>query len=68
MDGKPAVWVALIGKPMEGSEFSRKRLHGEGGEGGGEGLPAQYLENAAKFRRGNSAIRKGSASPASLRP
>ena len=34
---------------------------GEGGAGGGEECQAEYLENAAESRRGNSAKRTGSA-------
>ena len=37
---------------------------GEGGEGGGEGLPPRYLSNQAEFRRGSRRKRAGSAEPA----
>ena len=37
---------------------------GEGGEGGGEGLPPRCLSNQAEFRRGSRRKRAGSAEPA----
>ena len=59
-DVRAPSWVRNKGKPTAAA--------GEGGEGGGVGLPPQYRRNGYEFRRGNSTIVSGSAKPTRLTP